>query len=310
MKILKSTRKDTLAKFFTGWRGVLGAVLLLGGPAVWAANPPVVQTYYIPLPENQLLKMFQDIATVTPSAASPIFSNISISPIANETIIYYDHWEDGYESDITNPLQTTTQIWGDGKISNGARPGVSTDAGDVINAGGAFILSNNVATTTTAITVTSPYQFNGRDKIASSKTIAISRANWATNTGTNMTEATVVYDTTNWGTDFRSPVGRDSNPSDSTPGSSSYLMFKYCAFAIMAGKGGATVNVDADANGTFEITQTLAEGQSYVTPVGSAGVTSLKVGARVTSDRPVQVNLLTGDIENASRYESRDRREH
>ena len=69
MKILKSTRKDTLAKFFTGWRGVLGVVLLLGGQAGWAANPPVVQTYYIPLPENQLLKMFQDIATVATPAA-------------------------------------------------------------------------------------------------------------------------------------------------------------------------------------------------------------------------------------------------
>ncbi len=147
-----------------GMIGRLGVAL-----PVSAANPTVVQTYYVPLPENQLLTMFQKIAAVTAAAASPIFSNISISPIANQTIIYYDHYEDGYEADITNPVQTSTQIWGDGNIANGARPGVTTDAGDVINAGGVFVLSQQIATSTTAVTVTSPYQFNGRDKISLSQ---------------------------------------------------------------------------------------------------------------------------------------------
>ncbi len=30
------------------------------------------------------------------------------------TVIYYDHWEDGYEADINFPTQNTTEVWGDG----------------------------------------------------------------------------------------------------------------------------------------------------------------------------------------------------
>lgn len=280
------------------WLGVwaLAAGLLgLAQPAL-AANPPVVQTFYVPLPENQLLSMMQTINSGTNgNSTSPITSNISISPIGNNTIVYYDHWEDGYEADITNPTQTTSQIWGDGKIANGAAPGVTTDAGDVINAGGLIILKNDVATTTSAVTVTTPtYQFNGRDKIAASKNIAVSRVNWAAGSLTNMTQSTIVYDTANWGLTYRSPIG--------TNATNSYAMFEYATFAIMAGKGGATINVDTNNDGTNDFTQTLSEGQSYVTPTSNY----LTVGARVTSDKPVQVNLLTGDINDSQYKESRD----
>jgi uncharacterized repeat protein (TIGR01451 family) len=66
----------------------------------------------------------------------------------------------------------------------------------------------------------------------------------------------------------------------------------------MAGEGGATIQVDADANGVFETMQVLAEGQSHFVNGG------IFVGARVMSDNPVQVDMLTGDV--GSSYESRD----
>jgi hypothetical protein len=54
-------------------------------------------------------------------------SYISISAIADNTIVYYDQYENGYEPDIGNPLDVYsnsnldgTQIWGDGDTSNGA----------------------------------------------------------------------------------------------------------------------------------------------------------------------------------------------
>lgn len=49
--------------------------------------------------------------------------------MANGTIVYYDQWENGYDSDIANPLNLYsgsntggTQIWGDGIASNGCVP--------------------------------------------------------------------------------------------------------------------------------------------------------------------------------------------
>ena len=156
---------------------------------------------------------------------SPIVSNISIAPVANGTIIYYDHWEDGYEADINNPIQPTTQIWGDGNPANGIPPGFATD---VINAGNVFILTNDVAVAGGNVTVTTPYQYNGRDKFAVTKTIAVSRVNWATDSSSNMTQSTLVYDTNFWGTEYRVPVGTNT--------ASSYTMFEYTAVAVMAGK--------------------------------------------------------------------------
>ena len=222
---------------------------------------------------------------------SPIISNISIAPVANGTIIYYDHWEDGYEADINNPTQPTTQIWGDGNPANGIPPGFATD---VINAGNVFILTNNVAVSGGNVTVTTPYQYNGRDKFATTKSIAVSRVDWATDSDSNMTQSTLVYDTNFWGTEYRVPVGTNT--------ASSYTMFEYTAVAVMAGKGGAHVEVDANGDGAYETTGiTLTEGQSYL----SASTLVQGAGVRST-DNPIQVNFLTGDINSGQYYESRD----
>ena len=88
----------------------------------------------------------------------PIETYISISIVADNTIIYYDHWEDDFEIDIANPVQPTTQIWGDGDPSNGAPPGFP---GDLLHPGDIIILDNPVdpatasrSSTSTAIALT------------------------------------------------------------------------------------------------------------------------------------------------------------
>ena len=280
------------------WLGVwaLTASLLgLAQPAL-AANPPAVQTYYVALPENQLLDMFGVIGGST-NATSPIKSNTTIAVLASKTIIYYDHWEDGFETDITNPRQTTTQIWGDGNSANGSVSCVDAAlcTGDVISLGAVIRLSNDVATTT-SVTVTNPYQYNGRDKFGASKSVSVSRVDWATGSDTLMAQSTLLYDTNFWGTVYRVPVGTNS--------ANSYQMFEYTAVAVMAGKGGATISIDANADGDFaDATDVnalkISEGESYLS------ANTLVQGARiVSSDNPIQVNLLTGD--NGSNYESRD----
>lgn len=96
-----------------------------------ATNRPPVQTFYLPIPEEDLLQTLTSIhggASWT-LPAEPIESYNSIVVFVDGTVIYYDQWEDGYEQDIANPNHiysasnpTGTQIWGDGDPSNGAPP--------------------------------------------------------------------------------------------------------------------------------------------------------------------------------------------
>jgi hypothetical protein len=125
---------------------VLIAAALLGvAPGAFATNEKPVQTYYVPYQEDQLLTAFQAIANNT-NPTSPVMSYVTISALANSTIIYYDQWENGYDPDIANRINIYsasnpggTQIWGDGNQANGYPPG---DTSDTINAGTVINLSN------------------------------------------------------------------------------------------------------------------------------------------------------------------------
>ena len=283
-----------------GMRAWVGALALVGAtelaagvPPAMSQNPTPVQLFYVPFPENQLLASLQTIESGGPSVApsNPMQTYISISAIANNTIVYYDQWENGYDADIANPANLYsggnpggTQIWGNADAADGAPPGVP---GDVINAGTVIVLNNPVDTTNP-----SAIKFDGRDKFAATKTVAVTRVGWGSGSNTLLAGAVEVFDTDNWGKDHRAPVGE--NIVDTTD----FQMFEYTGLAIMAGEGGATIQIDANANGIFETVQALSEGQGFFVNGG------VNVGGRVVSDNPVQVDIVTGD--RASNYESRD----
>ena len=96
-------------------------------------NPAPVQLFYVPFPEDQLLRgCRRSRLAVRHRPTNPVQTYISIAAVANSTIIYYDQWENGYDADIANPLNIYsagnpggTQIWGDGNTANGARSGRS-----------------------------------------------------------------------------------------------------------------------------------------------------------------------------------------
>lgn len=128
------------------------------------------KTYYLPFPENtnflrQALWNAGDVSYLTDSARTVL--SIKIPYPGN--IISYDHWEDGYESDITIPIQLSTEIWGDGILNNGVAPGYPTD---IIPAGGYILIDNHF--------IYNPRDqnqiyYDGKDKILSSSDIAISK---------------------------------------------------------------------------------------------------------------------------------------
>ncbi len=144
---------------------LLSLVLLLPGVG-YSANPAPNQIYYVPMRDNDLLTMLEDIDQPAedgawPDPASPVRTIASITIGSTGTLVYYDQWEDGYEANASmgNPTSlynsTTnpdgTQIWGDGILSNGCPPAIdnvanpcATAADDQFNAGDVITLDNKV----------------------------------------------------------------------------------------------------------------------------------------------------------------------
>uniref|UniRef100_UPI0005596DEB DUF7507 domain-containing protein n=1 Tax=Desulfatiglans anilini TaxID=90728 RepID=UPI0005596DEB len=276
------------------WRAIFATAFLswcfAANASVWAANPAPVQLFYVPIPEDQLLTALQSLQSTGDEPENPVQTYVSIAAIADNTLIYYDQWENGYDLDIANPTNVYnagnlggTQIWGDNDPSNGIAPGFAVDK---IDAGDVIILNNAITTSDLAA-----IDFDGRDKIAATKTIAVSRAGWASGSQTLLAGANEVFDTSNWGTEYRVPVGED------IPSNQMYDMFQYTGMTIMAGPGGAVVELDIDDDGSIEATVSLAEGQGHLIDGG------INVGGRVVSNRPVQIDLITGDINGS--YEAR-----
>ena len=154
---------------------VLIAQIGVPQPVLAAGNPPPVQTYYIPIPEDQAATAFVAINGANGSGTQNTY--VSIAAAGFGTRIYYDQWENGYDSDIANPVNLYsggntggTQIWGDGIAANGCVPnkgGVAvtcTTANDVINSGDVIILSSVVDSATTATVI----DYDARDKIGAS----------------------------------------------------------------------------------------------------------------------------------------------
>ncbi|MBI1293940.1 hypothetical protein GC175_03140 [bacterium] len=268
---------------------ILLTLLLSGQSASFAAGPPPVQTFYIPLPEDHVLQALRSIYPGSPTCAvnvavpsSPINTYISISIISDGTIIYYDHWEDGFEVDPSSPLQPTTEIWGDGNAANGAPPGIPAD---LLNADTVIILDNEVNTTTLASVI----DFDGGDRVSSSRIVAMTRAAWATGSETLLAGAVEVYDTFRWGQNFRAPVGENVDVANQ--------LFEYTSLSIMAATDNTTVAIDADADGIAEINITLDRGESYLLDGG------VQAGGAVNANAPIQVAMITGD--RCDTYESR-----
>ncbi len=265
--------------------------------AVQAAGEPAMQTYYLSMPEANVRTAFLAIDTGNGDIGNTMVSITSIATTVNGTIIYYDQWEDGYEALNTTPAQASTLVFGDGNTANGnactyAQP-ASLCAGDALTSGAVIVLRNSVPSNPRG---TATY-FDARDKLATTQVVAVTRAMWDSDTGTVLAGALQVYDTSGYGTDFRLPAGENL-------ASASSAMFEYAGLFIMAANDATTVNIDSDGNGTTDYTTTLSSGGAYFLSSATAGV-NLNSNARITSTQPIQVNLITGDINSQQKYENR-----
>ena len=266
------------------------ALLSLIGPRALADNPPPVQTFFVPLPEDQIFDALTSIYpgnlacdfAAIPEVQSPINTYISIAAVGDGTNIYYDQWEDGFENDISNPIQPTTQIWGDGNAANGAPPNIPAD---LIDAGDVIVLNNPVDIATLQAVI----DFDGGDKFAASKAVAVSRVAWSTGPDTLLAGAIEVFDTESWGTSFKAPIGETLTPTT--------LLFEHTSLLLMASREGTVIDVDANGDGSIDTTVTLDAGQSQ--HING----EVSVGATVSATHPIQAAMLSGEV--CSTYQTR-----
>ncbi|BCU77641.1 SdrD B-like domain-containing protein [Luteolibacter sp. LG18] len=267
-----------------GLRALIHPVLALAGLAA-AYSQSIVQEYYVPMPEAQIRQTFLALASNT---GTTMDSTVSMVAAVSGTKIVYDHWEDGYEVNLDSPTQSTTEIWGDGNDANGKPPGFANDPNG-LPAGTVIALRNQIALPRNPST----FLYDGRDRVGATRGIVMTRASWATTPGAVLAGAAAMPSTLDWGTSFVIPVGE--NEIYPTPVTSS--MFELTSLFVQASQPGTQVQIDKNADGVVDTTVTLGQGESYYVDRG------VYRGATVVASKPVQVNIITGDI--GGNYENR-----
>jgi uncharacterized repeat protein (TIGR01451 family) len=267
-----------------GWPSYLFtsiAAFFIASATVSATN--IIHEFYVPMPDAQIRTALVSIEPASGIVGTTMESVISIVVTGAGSIIHYDEWEDGYEIDINNPVQTTTKIWGDGNNANGVPPGYANDpaglaSGAVVNLRNQITLPRNPAVVL----------YDGRDRFGGNKALVVTRTGWAVAPGTVLAGSVEVTATMDYDTSYIVPVGQDVTAAS---------MFEYVGLMVMARENGTSVTVDV--NGPVSggaTTFTLNQGESYLVNGG------ILKGATVTATKPVQTQLITGDI--GARYET------
>ena len=259
-----------------------GKVIVTIDPSIYDACAEATQrhVYYIPFPEQDArtaLLASQNVGLTI----NNIRTIISLKMPYPNMVVTWDHWEDGYETDINNPIQSTSQVWGDGNPFNGIAPGYPND---IIPSGGSIVFDNTIPANPR---VSSNIFYDGKDKIVSSGLITVTQAMGEPATIGLQCMKTNVIPSNDFGKSFTIPVGQNYPSQD----------FAYTALFVRASENNTTINIDKDNNGTFETTTVLNEGQSLFV---NGGVLN---GAIVTSSAPIGVDVHFGGIDG---YSSRE----
>ena len=271
---------------------IMLAVYLGGLASLWVFVQAHAQidsfTFFIPYPADILDDQFDVGHAALSLVNDDIETVISIAVHRDNTLIHYDHWEDGLEADLGVPVQPTTQVWGDNNPANGNPPGFATD---VLNAGDVIILRNVV----TLPRNSADLFFDGGDALTSlGGAIAATVAVWPIHTPANpigilYAGAWELYSTNKWGLEYRIPVGEDLAGMRGG--------FSVVGLNVQAALNNTTVQLDLDADSSFETTVTLQKGEQFTQ------IDGVRVGARIQATAPIQMHVFTANP--ASSYEAR-----
>ncbi len=272
--------------------------LLTTVPAV--AQPTGYQEYYVLGYEEHVWRAFLEINDDPDSEeiqAGEICSTVSLVATADYQVIYYDHWEDGYEADLLHPVQSTTTVYGDRDTGNGGTGSDLLRAGQDIN-----LTSDSEITGTTAITGYVPVaparnpadlRYDGGDRIISSGgPVDLVHAMWPLNNSW-IGGAWEVYSRQAYANShsYRLPIGENLYKFDADD----YGDFRNVFLQLGAFEDNTTVSI---SNHAGVVNLTLDRGQIYSSmgQLGSSSAPTITIdaGTYIRSNNPVQVGLITG----------------
>ena len=224
----------------------------------------IVQQFYVPLPEDEVQKA---MSTITSGIGTTMETVISIVVTVDGTYLYYDQWEDGYEVDLGNPTQASTQVMG------------PYAAGSVVTFRNAVPLPRNPAV----------LLYDGRDRIGATAAVVATRGEWATTPGTVMAGAAEMLSVRDYGNDFKMPVGQNMSSLDNG-------MFGYVGMVMVASQNNTNCTY-TNVNNVVTNLPTLNQGSNYQMNGG------VLAGDHLVCTQPVQVHLITGKL--GATYEQR-----
>ncbi len=186
-----------------------------------AAAPAGYTKYYIPGDEDEMYRIFSQFG----ATGTAMHTIITITAWADNTTVYYDHWEDGYDFDPDNPLTADETV--------------------VLASSGDFHTFSDPGGVPIPLTGAGPY-YDGRDIIyVAGGATTVSRTSWIESVGPTQSIAWEVYPVKPQLTAYILPFGEDlsSAPKNLTDFSRVFVL-------IQATGNGTIVTVDLDGDGT------------------------------------------------------------
>jgi uncharacterized repeat protein (TIGR01451 family) len=277
-------------------------VLLLLAPYSYAAAPAGYSEYYVPGDENLLSVIWGNIGSTggvpTTGATAARHTIINVVAWSPTTTVYYDHWENGYNFDPSNPAATADEVV------------VLTNKGDSHTFENTAIPVNPRGTDT---------YYDGGDHIyVAGGEVSVTRESWTDTTGTVMSIAWDVYPVKPQMTTYILPFGEDLYALNNTI----YRSFDRVFALVQATEDNTTVKFDVNGDGTFDnvctdITRssctpgtvvTLNKGQTfllddYALSPQTAPYNATRTGTVIQGSATLQVNYVVGN--HSDRYQAR-----
>jgi uncharacterized repeat protein (TIGR01451 family) len=277
------------------------------------AAPSGYSEFYIPGDEDLMFEIFdiisdQDEATDTANGGMHVV--IALTAWSDQTTVYYDHWEDGYEFDPNSPSSAdeTYHIRWSGSTQDYTTNEIITfqDSGVVLPRGTAA--SCDVTTPNAADPgSTNSCRYDGRDQIfVAGGTATVSRAGWIEDRGTVLSVAWEVYPVRPQLTAYILPFGEEL-----TRNPSYYDDFDRVFALVQATEDGTVVEVDytgdgspdplnTDRAGGFEgASVSLDKGEVFLLSREAINDTTsgnlVTTGTRITANKTLQVQYVIGD---------------
>ena len=193
---------------------------------------------------------------------------------------------------------STTLVLGDKDLSNGCagdfknppQPCRSPDD-DFLRAADTLLKTNDINTNNGARDFSQPstpriYNFDGSDILYSSFHIAMTKIAIPRNPGPVLAGGVEVFESKSYGTSFVAPIGVDT-ASRTRYGDWTQLT----ELQVMASQDGTVVELkqkDGSSYSPKKLSSVLARGETYV-------FNGVKRGEQLTANRPIQVDMITGD---------------